>query len=250
LNFQTPLYEKIKTEIDRRVVTGLWPVNYPVPSELVLATEFGASRLTVRRALRELQTAGVLSRVQGRGTFVLGPRVPCAVFGLVAISEAIMASGGAYSCQLLSHTTLLPDDPNRNMLLVPDGATVFFSSVLHLEDGTPVQLEERYVHAAEAPHYLEQDFSVRGPDAWLQQATRVTRVENTIRAIRADDALRQHLQIDGNQPCLLLDRSTWRDGVPVTRSRFIYPGDRYRLRSAHDAHITRDELMAGVTGVR
>jgi GntR family histidine utilization transcriptional repressor len=250
LNLQPPLYEIIKTEIDRRVATGVWPVNSPVPSETVLATEFGASRLTVRRALRELQTAGVLNRVQGRGTFVLGPRVPCAVFGLIAISEAIAASGGAYSCQMLTHTTLLPDDPNRSMLLVPEGAKVFFSSVLHLEDGTPVQLEERYVHAAEAPRYLEQDFSIRGPDAWLQQATRVTRVENTIRAIRADDALRQRLQIDGNQPCLLLDRSTWRDGVPVTRSRFIYPGDRYRLRSAHDAHITRDELMAGVTGVR
>ncbi|HMN87193.1 MAG TPA: hypothetical protein PKA74_14535 [Bauldia sp.] len=32
-------------------------------------------------------------------------------------------------------------------------------------------------------------------------------------------------------------RRTWRGEVPVTRSRFLYPGDRYRLRSAHDAFV-------------
>ncbi|MGN6765581.1 MAG: histidine utilization repressor, partial [Rhizobiaceae bacterium] len=38
---------------------------------------------------------------------------------------------------------------------------------------------------------------------------------------------------------LLLDRRTWREGVPVTRSRFLYPGDRYRLRSSHEATPNR-----------
>ncbi len=78
----------------------------------------------------------------------------------------------------------------------------------------------------------------------------VTTVDNAIRAIRAEDDIRQLLQIDANQPCLLLDRSTWRDGIPVTRSRFIYPGDRYRLRSAHDARTTRIALTPNLGTVR
>ncbi|WP_210246223.1 histidine utilization repressor [Aureimonas fodinaquatilis] len=234
-----PLYEQIKSAIDRRIETEEWPANYQVPSEEDLASEFGASPLTVRRALRELQTDGVLLRIQGRGTFVIGPRMQCAVFNLPDIEEEVALSGGAHSCRVLQHSILGRDSPGRNMLQLPPEETVFHSRLLHLEDGTPIQLEDRYVNASEAPAYLEQDFSRITPHNWLLRETTVTTVDNTIRAIRVDEDIRNHLQISENQPCLLLDRSTWREGIPVTRSRFIYPGDRYRLRSSHEARSNR-----------
>lgn len=234
-----PLYEQIKSVIDRRIEAEEWPANFQVPSEEALAAEFGTSSLTVRRALRELQADGVLLRIQGRGTFVIGPRMQCAVFNLPDIAEEISFSGGAHSCRALHHAILGRDSPGRNMLQLAPDDVVFHSRLLHLEDGTPIQLEDRYVNAAEAPGYLEQDFSRTTPHNWLLRETTVTTVDNTIRAIRADEEVRKHLQIDENQPCLLLDRSTWRDGIPVTRSRFIYPGDRYRLRSTHEARSNR-----------
>ena len=126
---------------------------------------------------------------------------------------------------------------------------MFHSRLLHKEDGTPVQIEDRFVNAAEAPAYLEQDFTRITPHAYLLRMTEVTFVDNTIRAIRPDDESREALQIDANQPCLLLDRRTWRGDVPVTRSRFLYPGDRYRLRSAHEATSAQPVLSApGSTG--
>ncbi|WP_167626553.1 histidine utilization repressor [Paracoccus luteus] len=236
---EQPLYEQIKSVIDRRIEAEEWPANFQIPSEEVLAGEFGASRLTVRRALRELQADGVLVRIQGRGTFVIGPRMQCAVFNLPDIAEEVALSGGAHRCRVLQHSILGRDSPGRNMLQLPPDEVVFHSRLLHLEDGTPIQLEDRYVNAAEAPGYLEQDFNRVTPHNWLLRETTVTTVDNTIRAIRADEEARKLLQIDENQPCLLLDRSTWRDGIPVTRSRFIYPGDRYRLRSTHEARTSR-----------
>ncbi len=233
------LYEQVKSAIDRRIETEEWPANFQIPSEENLADEFGTSRLTVRRALRELQTDGVLVRIQGRGTFVIGPRMQCAIFNLPDITEEVSLSGGAHSCRVLQHAILGRDHPGRNMLQLPPDEVVFHSRLLHLEDGTPIQLEDRYVNSSEAPGYIEQDFTNVTPHNWLLRETTVTTIDNTIRAIRADEEARRHLQIDENQPCLLLDRSTWRDGIPVTRSRFIYPGDRYRLRSTHEARTNR-----------
>lgn len=240
-----PLYEQIKTAIDRRIETEEWPANFQVPSEGDLAGEFGVSRLTVRRALRELQTDGLLVRIQGRGTFVIGPRMQCAIFSLPDITEEISISGGAHSCRVLQHSILGKDSPGRNMLQLPPEEVVFFSRLIHLEDGTPIQLEDRYVNGAEAPGYIEQDFTNVTPHNWLLRETTVTTIDNTIRAIRPDEDVRNFLQIDASQPCLLLDRSTWRDGIPVTRSRFIYPGDRYRLRSTHEARTNRILSMPG-----
>lgn len=244
-----PLYGQIKTAIERRIRAAEWPADFQVPREEDLAAEFGASALTVRRALRELQTEGMLVRVQGRGTFVVGPRMQCAIFELSDVSEEISASGGVHTSEVMSLYALPPDSPFASLLPVPPGGMVFHSRLLHKEDGTPVQIEDRFVNAAEAPAYLEQDFTRITPHAYLLRETEVTFVDNTIRAIRPDDESREALQIDANQPCLLLDRRTWRSDVPVTRSRFLYPGDRYRLRSAHEATSAQPVLSApGGTG--
>ncbi|QWK81095.1 MULTISPECIES: UTRA domain-containing protein [Brucella/Ochrobactrum group] len=238
-NSDQPLYVQIKTAIDRKIESAEWPANFQVPSEDDLAGTFGASPLTVRRALRELQADGVLLRIQGRGTFVIGPRMQCAIFNLPDASEDVILSGGAHSSRILQHEMLGADHPRRSMLQAGSDSPVFYSKLLHFEDGTPIQIEERYVNAIEAPDYLQQDFTVTTPNAWLLRNTIVTTVENTIRAIRADDETRENLQIDSSQPCLLVDRQTWRDGIAVTRSRFTYPGDRYRLRSTHEARPSR-----------
>lgn len=230
-----PLYGQIKTAIERRIRAAEWPADFQVPREEDLATEFGASALTVRRALRELQTEGILVRVQGRGTFVVGPRMQCAIFELSDVSEEISEGGGVHVSEVISLCALSPDSPFASLLAVPTGGVVFHSRLLHKEDGTPIQIEDRFVNAAEAPAYLDQDFTRITPHAYLLRETEVTFVDNSIRAIRPDEEGRKALQIDANQPCLLLDRRTWRGNVPVTRSRFLYPGDRYRLRSAHEA---------------
>jgi len=82
-----PLYAQIKSAIDKKIETAEWPANFQVPSEDDLAGTFSASRLTVRRALRELQADGGLLRIQGRGTFVIGPRMQCAIFNFPDASE-------------------------------------------------------------------------------------------------------------------------------------------------------------------
>lgn len=248
MNQAPPLYEQIKAVIEKRIHEAAWPPDFQLPGEDVLGAEFGASPLTVRRALRELQIEGMLVRIQGRGTFVVGPRLQCAIFNLPDVSEEIECDGGMHTSEVLALSTLPADSALAGLLALPSDGVVYYSRLLHMEDGTPIQLEDRFVNAAEAPRYIEQDFVRITPHAYLLRETEVTFADNTIRAIRPDEESRRLLQIDDCQPCLLLDRRTWRDGVPVTRSRFLYPGDRYRLRNAHEA--TSGGHQASGTGAK
>ena len=52
------------------ISAGTWKPGDPVPSEAALAAQFGISRMTVNRALRELTAEGLVTRVQGSGTRV------------------------------------------------------------------------------------------------------------------------------------------------------------------------------------
>nr|MBA2482759.1 GntR family transcriptional regulator [Planctomycetota bacterium] len=65
-----PLYLQVKDGLRKEVSAGVYGGERGLPDERVLARELGLSRTTVRRAIMELTTEGVLGRIRGRGTFV------------------------------------------------------------------------------------------------------------------------------------------------------------------------------------
>ena len=65
-----PLYEEIKETLIARLAADHWRPGELLPSEFKLAEEFRVSQGTVRRALDDLVTQGLLARHQGRGTAV------------------------------------------------------------------------------------------------------------------------------------------------------------------------------------
>jgi GntR family transcriptional regulator of arabinose operon len=67
---QTPKYRQVYDALLRQIVAGRVPAGGRLPSEADLGHQFGASRITVARALRELQLAGVIERRAGSGSFV------------------------------------------------------------------------------------------------------------------------------------------------------------------------------------
>ena len=66
---KVPIYEQVKVFIRTKIKSGDWVAGNPVPSESAFMHQFGVSRMTVNRALRELMAEGVVRRVQGSGTF-------------------------------------------------------------------------------------------------------------------------------------------------------------------------------------
>jgi GntR family transcriptional regulator len=66
----SPLYQQIKTLILQSLQAGEWRPAEAIPSEMELATRFGVSQGTVRKAIDELSSENLLIRRQGKGTFV------------------------------------------------------------------------------------------------------------------------------------------------------------------------------------
>ena len=62
-------YSRVKHYLKTELRQGRWPPGALMPSESALVAQFGVSRMTVSRALRELQAEGLVDRVQGVGSF-------------------------------------------------------------------------------------------------------------------------------------------------------------------------------------
>ena len=65
------LISQVAARFQDEISSGHWPVGEQIPTEPELVTAFGVGRNTVREALQALVHAGLLSREQGRGTFVI-----------------------------------------------------------------------------------------------------------------------------------------------------------------------------------
>jgi GntR family transcriptional regulator, arabinose operon transcriptional repressor len=74
-----PKYRQVYAALRREIQSGHWKGGERLPSEADLVRQFGASRITIGRAVRDLQAAGLVERRAGSGTFV---KKPAAVTGL------------------------------------------------------------------------------------------------------------------------------------------------------------------------
>lgn len=70
LQLAGPLYNQIYSLMRQRLASGEWKSGQPMPTENVLAQEYGVSIGTVRKALDQLARAKLIVRQQGRGTYV------------------------------------------------------------------------------------------------------------------------------------------------------------------------------------
>lgn len=67
---KAPKYRQIHGALERDIQAGRWKHGERLPSEADLVRQFGASRITVGRAVRDLQLAGLVERRAGSGTYV------------------------------------------------------------------------------------------------------------------------------------------------------------------------------------
>jgi GntR family histidine utilization transcriptional repressor len=83
-----PFYEKVKQAISEKIHSGVWRPHDRIPSEAELVAQFGFSRMTINRALRELTDEGLLVGCRG-GTFVAEPKGQSALFEVRSIAEKL-----------------------------------------------------------------------------------------------------------------------------------------------------------------
>ena len=226
---QKPRYQQVKDLIIERIAKGELRPADRVPSENELVGVMNVSRMTANRALRELTDEGYLNRVAGSGTFVADFRAGSHVLEVQNIAEEIAARGHNHSAGTLRQSLQHARGEVAKALHVEQGSDVFHLLLVHQENGMPIQLEDRYVVADFAPDCLEQDFTRVTPSAYLTAISPLQEAEQVVRAAQPNAAVRNHLRMRQDEPCLVVLRRTWSHGRPVTFARLHHPGSRYEL---------------------
>lgn len=224
-----PRYQQLKEMIIDQISRGELKPTERVPSENELVGSAGVSRMTANRALRELVDEGFVTRTAGVGTFVADFKAQSHVLEVRNIADEIARRGHRHSASVLRVAAEDASDEVAAALASAPGDRVFHLLIVHRENATPIQLEDRTILASFAPDCLEQDFTAVTPGAYLSGISPLQEAEHVVRAAMPGEAVRRDLRMPADEPCLVVIRRTWAYGSPVSYARLWHPGSRFEL---------------------
>ncbi len=224
-----PRFIQIKSAILDKIESGEMKPGDRVWSENQLAETHNVSRMTARRAVTELVDEGVLARSQGLGTFVSDHRPMSSLLEIRSINDEITQRGHQYSNQVIHQHKIAANVQQAAWLDVKNGSDLFHTLIVHSENGSPVQLEDRLVNPLWAPEYLLQDFEHITANQYLSKVAPLTQADHAIEAILPSTEIASNLDIPVTQPCLQISRRTFSARGIVSYALLFHPGNRYRI---------------------
>lgn len=224
-----PAYQRVKAHVLAQIQSGAWKEGDAIPGEEALAREFGVSRMTVNRAMRELSDEQIVERVQGSGTFVAQQKYQATLVEIRNIAEEIAARGHEHRCELHRLERVKAGEALGRTFGLPPSRVLFHSVVVHFENGLAIQVEDRYVNPEVAPDYLSQDFTTQTPNAYLMRVAPLQGVSFVIEAMLPPPAVAEMLAIPPAEPCLVLRRQTRSTGRVASAATLWHPASRYQF---------------------
>jgi len=238
-----PLYLQIKETLKMQILNGEYAPYQRMPSESELMTTFGVSRITVRQALRDLHSEGLIFTSQGKGTFASKPKAMQDVQHLEGFAEAMNPKGYETSSRLLSIREVNPSKDVQEKLELPAKAKAIEVVRIRYLNREPVSVDVSYfptsIGKSLFARNLERDIF---PMLENELGILLGSAEISLEARSADADTAKHLKTETGSPIMWVQRLT-RDskGKPIDYEYLSFRGDSYKYRFQierdHGRHI-------------
>ncbi|WP_100010400.1 GntR family transcriptional regulator [Lentibacillus sediminis] len=229
-----PIYYQLAEEIKQLIRSGELAPGDLLPSEREYAEKYNISRMTVRQAINNLVTEGLIYRQKGRGTFIADRKFEQNLAGLTSFSEDMKKRGLTPSSKLLSFQLIEPDEATLENLSLGANEKVYEIVRIRMASDLPVAVETSYIPWKVAGDLQEADW----PDSFYQfieekLGLTIAYGDQTIEAVLASDFEISHLNIEQGSPVLLMQRITHLHDEPKTPLEYVksaYRADKYKFR--------------------
>ncbi len=205
-----------------------------LPSERALVGRFKVSRVTVRRALRELEAEGLVLAAPGRGWLVRADRLEEPETELLPFSAAAAARGLRSTSRVLAAVAREASFEEAEALALAPGSPVFELERVRLLDGLPVAIDWCLLPGGRGRDLSHLDWRTASLYGALAEAGGApVRADYVVSADGADAREARHLDLAAGAPVLRAEQVSFdAAGRAVQLCRIVYRGDRYRFRAS------------------
>jgi GntR family transcriptional regulator len=226
-----PLHHQVYLDLRAAMDAGEFRPGDRLPTERDLASRYGCSLITIRRALGELAREQRIERTRGRGTYVLHPRIDRDFAGELSFTEEMQQRGLDPETRLLASRPESAGEAVATALGLELGSPTLYLERLRVAGGEPLLLEQVHLPAERFPGLLASDLEHGSLYDLLTEryGVRVAKAREVLEPVllRAREA--RLLDRKPGSPALLVEGiASTADGTPVEFGRTFVRGDRTR----------------------
>jgi len=226
------LYARIEEAIAAEIIQGEYRPGDQLPTEDALLQRFQVSRITVRRAIQNLVSRGLLEIRRGHGTFVLSPRIEAELTKLTGFVEDMNAAGRKATARVISQDVVAASARVAERLQLAKGTKVMRIKRVRLADGTPISFDETYLPLHLGKQIVHNDLRLQPIFTLLEKEYGVPLVEADyeLEAVIATKDVAAALQVRVGSPIFQIERTSMTTGnQPVDYEVLSYRGDLVRF---------------------
>ncbi|MFC8226381.1 GntR family transcriptional regulator [Streptomyces sp. NPDC057287] len=242
-----PLYARIAARLLDDITTAGARGGDRLPSERVLASRYDVSRVTMRSALGELATRGVIESSPARGWFLTvagasrkaeaeAPAAAPVGRSVQGFADYALRHGLSVRTRVLESGVRPASVEEAEELRIAPGAALFEMRRLRYLDDLVVVVEHNRLPLVLCPLLSETDFGSASLYATLRASSpgQFPRVADySVEARQPNSEERQLLEISDVTPVLVATQLAYnQDARPLELTVAIYRGDRYRFRAS------------------
>lgn len=151
-NIPTPLYEQLKNAIKEEIAQKVYMPGERMPSEQELEEKYKVSRITVRRAVKELCEDGILVRKQGKGTFVLDSQMAARLDRTnKGFHDSLEREGKVVRVDILEKSIIhVKPSYARDLKIDEQDDVVYLRRVMYADD-VPIMIDTAYLPVKRFP---------------------------------------------------------------------------------------------------
>jgi GntR family transcriptional regulator len=234
-----PLYSRTAGRIWDDVLAGGGQPHDQLPSERSLALRYKVSRVTLRAALGDLESRGMVRSMPSRGWFVAdggSSAAPHKAHTVQGFADWAQEHGLSTHSRVLESGVRPATVAEAEVLRVAPGAELFEMQRVRYLDGLVVVLEHNRLPLALCPALAVTDFTTAGLFATLRTGTPPQLPQVADYSVEARHANAQEiklLEVDDNVPMLVATQVAFNQhDQPLEWTVATYRGDRYRFRAS------------------
>ena len=234
-----PLYHQLSQILREAIEQGVHQPGERLPSEPELIREYGVSRITVRQALDELETEGLIIRRHGKGTYVAEPRIEQELIRLTDFVEDMQHAGQQPSSRVLAFVHEAARPLVSRALHVPEGMEVVRIDRVRLANEQPIAYDITWLPLRFGELVAGSDLTKETIYQVLEQRYAIPVLSGTftITATQATAYQATILESEPGAPLLVMQRLSYttRDEPVYFQERYYRP-DRVQYRVSLSRH--------------
>lgn len=205
------IYSQVKKDIIFKISHELYKVGDKLPTNMELCDIYDVSRITINRALQELEAEGYIEKHQGKGCYVKFKEIKQNISNFYSFTEELKKMGKKPSSKLISLKLMKPDAEVAQMLGIDPKEKVYRLKRLRLADDAIVAFDRSYIPEKYIPSFNEGMLINSSLYEALENyyGFKPNHSEETIEAILVDDYDAEKLDIAKNSPVLLVKRVSY-----------------------------------------